>query len=147
MKKIILSLSALALAASFSSAFATMYIEARTSNVSDPSRPFEGIIHSVHYYHQTIDYNQPIGQTIKPTISVWITDANKNEMSIIFQGDDLTTGTAFLNAIGKPLVVEFDDTEFKVGGVFTYDNSGQENNGRIKTNLADLHKKFQENKK
>lgn len=133
MKKITIAvLSTLTLMTCFSNAFATMHISALSKNViSDPTQPFEGKISFVNYFHQTNE----------PTIAVDVIDENNNYIQVTFQDVDLTAGTAFLNAVGKPLVVEFADTNFTVSGVFTYDNSSH-----LKPTLANLHKKFKENK-
>lgn len=130
MKKItIAALSTLALMTCFSNAFAAMHVDAISGNViSNPTLPFEGKINFVSYFYQNNE----------PTIAVDVSDENNNLVQVAFKGADLSAGVALLNAIGKPLVVEFADTNFTVSGVFTYDNSDQ-----TKPTLANLHKKFQ----
>jgi len=134
MKKItIAAISTLALMTVFTNSFATMHVDGRSANlISDPNLPFEGKIYLVSYFYQNHD---------EPTIAVDVVDENNSLVQIAFKGADFNAGAAFLNAVGKPLVVEFADTNFNVKGVFTYDNSSHN-----KPTLANLHTKFKANK-
>lgn len=114
----------------FSNAFATIHVDGKSTNLinSDPSQPFEGKVTYVSYFRQNNE----------PAIAIEVIDENHSSVQITFKDVDLPTGMAFVSTLGKPLVVEFADTNFTISGFFTYEESLN-----AKSAIAKLHNKFQ----
>lgn len=114
MKKLSIIISCLILSIFASCTFAEMRIVGLGNVISDPKRPFEGKIGLVSYGNSTGK------QVIQVDLS---NDEGENQvLSILFTGSDLPAGIALLNAVGKPLVIEFSDNIFTVEDVFTYND-------------------------
>lgn len=108
--------------------WADMRVEGMSEGlVSNPEYPFEGKITFVNYYY----FNGT-----EPKIQVDTQNSNNESLSVTFTGVDLPLGMSLMNAVGKPLVVEFSDNKFSVAGLFTYDNTDQNNNAMKKFHAA-----------
>ena len=127
MKKLSIAISTLALMTCFSSAFATMSVIDKSQGViSDPANDFVGKVTAAGYFN----LNNELFAAIQ------VTDKKNNYVVISFNGADLTGGAAFINTVDKPLDVAFEDANFHILGLFTY------NNNKNEQTLVNLQKKF-----
>ncbi len=95
--------------------FAAIRVSQHSPDVtaSNPKSPFAGKIRYVSYFY----FNGT-----QPTIQVDLMNEENQFLDLTLSEAELPLGFSLFNAVGKPLVVEFTDTQFTVGGVFTYPN-------------------------